>query len=257
MALQEWRQLIDRSVPMPLYYQLRQIIKADIDNGKLQPGDMIEPETEVCAALNMSRPTIRQALNSLVADGYIKRVKGKGTYVSQQKLEANFIQKLGSFHLEMLHQGLTPKTQVLSLEIISGQASANEKLNLDISEQLVFLQRICYANEKPIVYMESYLPGNRFASLVNEDLSATPLYVVLQKKYNVSVVHVKRQIEAVNATSAEAEVLDMARNKAISLVRNIAYDENNVPVEYAISKYRGDQNKFTLDMYRDQNEKEG
>jgi GntR family transcriptional regulator len=235
---------------MPLYYQLRQIIKADIDGNKLHPGDMIEPEVEICAALSISRPTVRQALSSLVSDGYLLRTKGKGTFVARQKLEANFIQKLESFQFEMQSQGIVPTTKVLRLDITGENANINEKLGLGINEKLVCLQRLCLANGKPILYLESYLPAGRFASLVDEDMASSPLYPVLHTKYNVNVVHVHKQIEAVNATSAESELLDMAKNKAVCLVRHIAYDEQGLPVEYCIAKYRGDQNKFTLDMYR-------
>jgi GntR family transcriptional regulator len=251
LDLNRYRLQIDRSTPMPLYYQLRQIIKADIDSNALRPGDMIEPEVELCAALSISRPTVRQALNSLVADGYLLRTKGKGTFVARQKLEANFIQKLESFQFEMQSQGIVSTIKVLRLEIVSEAANINEKLGLGISEKLICLQRLCLANGKPILYLESYLPANRFASLIEEDMASTPLYPVLHTKYNVNVVHVHKQIEAVNATSAESELLDMGKNKAVCLVRHIAYDEQGLPVEYCIAKYRGDQNKFTLDMYRE------
>jgi GntR family transcriptional regulator len=248
--MNRWRQFIDRDTPVPLHYQLRQIIKADIDGSRLRPGEMLDPETELCNALSISRPTVRQALNSLVADGYLVRMKGKGTFVAQQKLEANFIQKLESFHLEMQSLGIVPTTQVRKLEVVNSVASVNEKLGLGISESLVCLARLVLADGKPIVYLESFLPASRFFSLVEEDMSTSPLYMVLHTKYNVNVVHVKRQFEAVNATTSEAEILDIAKNKAICLVRNIAYDEQGLPVEYCIAKYRGDQNKFTMDMYR-------
>jgi GntR family transcriptional regulator len=146
--------------------------------------------------------------------------------------------------------GIVPTTQVRKLEISDAIASVNEKLGLSISESLVCLQRLVLANGKPIVYLESFLPASRFFSLVEEDMSASPLYMVLHTKYNVNVVHVKRQIEAVNANTSEAEILNIAKNKAICLVRSIAYDEMGQPVEYSIAKYRGDQNKFTMDMYR-------
>ena len=185
---------IDRNSPVPLYHQLKQLLMEEISSGELKPDTLLPPEMEICRMLNFSRPTVRQALNAMVLEGYLVRKKGKGTFVSRPKLEANFIQKLESFHQEMSHLGMTPSTEVLRLEIVPGIPGYNERLNLNDNEDLVLLERLC-------------------------------------------------------ASHTVANLLKIARSQAICLVENVAYDQLGVPVEYNLSRYRGDRNKFTMDMH--------
>lgn len=240
---------IDRNSPVPLYHQLKQLIMDEIKSGEIKAGTLLPSEMEICNTLNFSRPTVRQALNAMVADGYLIRKKGKGTFVSRPKLEANFIQKLESFHTEMLRLGMTPNTEVLRLEIIGGIPAYNERLALSEEEQLVVLERLCRGDGEPILHQESYLPASRFAALVDQDLASHSLYNLLHAHFDTEVIHVHRQIEAINASQAEADLLNLNRGQAICLVQNTAYDQYGVPVEYNISRYRGDRNKFTMDMY--------
>ena len=243
------RDKIDRNSPVPLYHQLRQLIMEKILSGELRPGTLLPSELELCAMLELSRPTVRQALNTIMAEGYLIRKKGKGTYVARPKLEANFIQKIESFHTEMISLGIRPRTQVLRLETCPGIPSCNEKLRIPAGQHLVVLERLCFGDEEPMFYQESYLPAGRFASLIYEDLTVHSLYSLLQSRFDTRVTHVHRQIEAVNASQALAEMLRITRGQAICRVENIAYDEAGVPVEYNLSSYRGDRNKFTMDMY--------
>lgn len=251
MDFRELGRQIDRNSPVPIYHQIKQLIMKGIQSGELKPGTLLPSETELCAILDFSRPTIRQALNSMMAEGYLVRKKGKGTFVTRPKLEANFIQKLESFHTEMINLGIKPRTQVLRLAIVPGIPSCNEHLNIPLSQQLVVLERLCFGDEEPMFYQESYLPASRFAALVYEDLTAHSLYNLLLSRFHTRVTRVHRQIEAVNASQAIADLLRITRGQAVCRVENIAYDEAGMPVEYNFSSYRGDRNKFTMDMYAD------
>ena len=159
--------------------------------------------------------------------------------------------EMESFHQEMSHLGMTPSTEVLRLEIVPGIPGYNERLNLNDNEDLVLLERLCRGDGEPLVYQESYLPASRFAGLVQEDLSAHSLYRTLHERFGTDVVHIHRQIEAVNASHTVANLLKIARSQAICLVENVAYDQLGVPVEYNLSRYRGDRNKFSLDMHEE------
>ena len=73
---------LHKDIPVPLYYQLKLQILADIKEGRLHVGDMLPPECELCKEMGISRPTVRQAMGELVAEGHLTRCKGKGTFVS-------------------------------------------------------------------------------------------------------------------------------------------------------------------------------
>ncbi|MDL2323655.1 GntR family transcriptional regulator [Ruminococcaceae bacterium OttesenSCG-928-A16] len=241
---------IDKAVPVPLYYQIKQSILAAIQEGQLKGGDMLPTELDFCVNCGISRPTIRQALSELVTEGYLYRLKGKGTFVAQPKIDARFLNKLQSFNQEMTQKGLVPSTQVLSVQTIEGKSSINKLLNIPAGEKLLYLERVRYTDGEPIVYLETYLPNTLLGGLAQEDFTHKSLYSLLEEKYNLRVEKVQREIEAVNATTHVAGLLEISKGKAICLVTTVAYAGDMMPVEYSVARYRGDRNKFSVELYR-------
>lgn len=242
---------LDKAVPIPLYYQLKRQLLALIEDSTLKDGDMLPAENELCELLQVSRPTIRQAFGELVAEGYLHRYKGKGTFVAKPKVEDRFLSKLESFNQEMLAKGLTPHTKVLGLEKLYGPHEANERLGIPLDEPLIHLSRLRSADRVQLVYVETYLPYDRYEKLMQVDFSTTSLYEALETIYHVRVNRVRREIEAVNARRKEAELLQIAQNKALCLVKTSAYaDDLPLPVEFSIARYQGDHNKFSVEIYR-------
>jgi GntR family transcriptional regulator len=242
---------LDKGIPVPLYYQLKKSVLAMLESSKLKEGDMLPPESELCELLGVSRPTIRQAFNELVAEGYLNRYKGRGTFVSKPKVEERFFRQLESFNNEMRAKGMTPHTQVLALERITGPREAHDRLGLAPTAPLLYLSRLRSADGEPLVFVETYMSHERFERLMEVDFGAHSLYDSLEELYGVNVVRVRREIEAVNARRSEAELLKIATGKAVSLVKTVAYAEGLAePVEFSVAKYRGDLNKFTVDVMR-------
>jgi GntR family transcriptional regulator len=151
----------------------------------------------------------------------------------------------------MLSKGLTPKTVVMVLEELSGPQEANEKLEIPLDAHLIHLGRLRLADNIPLVYVDTFLPYEQYHKLMKVDFSVKSLYDSLEKFCHVRVNRVRREIEAINACKRDAELLQIAKNKAISLVKTIAYSEDApLPVEFSIARYRGDMNKFTVDIFR-------
>ncbi|MDR0654852.1 MAG: GntR family transcriptional regulator [Treponema sp.] len=240
---------LDKNVPVPLYYQLKKQVLALVDRGVLKEGDMLPPENELCSLLQVSRPTIRQAFSELVAEGFLNRYKGKGTFVSKRKVEERFLSKLETFDKEMISKGLTPQTKVIALRKLTGPHEANTKLDIPLDAPLIYLSRVRLADKVPLVYVETFLPYDPYAKLMEVDFSSKSLYRSLEKLFHVRVNRVRREIEAVNAHQKEAELLQISKNKALILVKTVAYsDESLSPVEFSIARYRGDRNKFSVDI---------
>ena len=242
---------LDKDVPIPLYYQLKKQVLNLIEDSTLKSGDMLPPENELCELLQVSRPTIRQAFSELVAEGYLHRFKGKGTFVAKPKVEDRFLSYLETFDKEMLQKGMTPHTKVLCLEKLHGPIEANEKLGISLDAPLVHLSRLRSADQTPLVYVDTYLPYDRYEKLLQVDFNRHSLYESLERLCGVRVNRVWREIEAVNARAKEAELLEIAQNKALCLVKTLAYCENDpMPVEFSIARYRGDRNKFSVEIHR-------
>jgi GntR family transcriptional regulator len=243
--------ILDKNVPIPLYYQLKKQILALIENTKIKEGELLPPENDLCKMLSVSRPTVRQAFTELVNEGYLNRYKGKGTFVSTPKVNDRFFSKLETFHDEMVEKGYNPQTIVLKFEKISGPLEAKERLSLPLDSPLIYLSRIRSIGNTPLVYVETFLPYEEYKDLMKVDFEVSSLYDSLEKIYRRRVNWVKREFVAANATKKEAKLLQITRNKAICLVKSVAFSDNHPnPVEFSIARYRGDLNKFSVELSR-------
>jgi GntR family transcriptional regulator len=242
---------LDKNVPIPLYYQLKSRVLAMIKDSTLREGDLLPPENELCVALDVSRPTIRQAFGELVAEGYLNRYKGRGTFVSKPKFDARFLSKLETFNDEMASKGLTPSTKVLKLERIFGPCEANERLSVPLDVPLIYLSRVRYASGVPLVHVETFLPYERYHALMDVDFGEFSLYESLEKLCGIRVNRANREIESINARKIDAELLQIDKNKAVSLVKTVAFsDDSPSPVEFSVARYSGDLSKFSVVTYR-------
>jgi GntR family transcriptional regulator len=256
---------LDKNVPIPLYYQLKKQILSQIEEGNIKEGELLPPEKDLCKVWNISRPTIRQAFAELVDEGFLNRYKGKGTFVSAPKINDRFFSKLESFHDEMVEKGFSPKTLVVKLEVINGPHEANEQLSISPNAPLIYLSRVRSVNssqkgipdiegykpEVPLVYVETFMPYDEYKDLMLVDFSVNSLYDSLEKLYHMRINRVKREFVSVNAQKIEAEHLQISRNKALLLVKTVAFSANkSSPVEFSIARYRGDLNKFSVELSR-------
>ena len=241
---------LDKNTPVPLYYQLKKQFLALIESASITEGELLPPENDLCEILKVSRPTIRQAFSELVNEGYLNRHKGKGTFVSKPRVEDQFFSKLETFYDEMVRKGFHPDTVVLKLEKVSGPNEANERLSIPLSTPLVNLSRVRSVDTVPLVYVETFLPHTEpYNKLMLVDFKVNSLYDSLEKLCGMRVNKVRREIMAVNAHRREAELLQIGRNKAICLVKTVAFS-GDTPVEFSIARYRGDINQFSVALSR-------
>ena len=147
---------LDKNIPVPLYYQLKELISDAIKEKQYRPGDAIPTEKEIGRYYQLSRTTVRQAIGELVQEGVLYRVKSKGTFVAEPKIRQEYIRKIQSFNDEMLQKGMMPSTEVLAFEILNGEEippEAKEILCLDKTDAVIFLHRKRMSDGYPIVHL--------------------------------------------------------------------------------------------------------
>ncbi|NBK97263.1 MAG: GntR family transcriptional regulator [Erysipelotrichia bacterium] len=239
---------LDKNSPVPMYFQIKQEIINAIKQGVYQTGDQLPTELEFCNELNISRPTIRQAFQELINEGYITRQKAKGTFVSKPKVEGFFFKKLESYNEEMKQLGLTPSTNVLLSEVEEANDDVAKHLKLKPKDKVFHLIRQRFADGEPMVYVHTYVPYNKFKNIEEEDFSKlkTSLYDLMKNKYHMPIAYVDRTIEAGNASSELCSLLQINDGQAVYTITTISYNSEDEPTEYSIAKYRGDRNKFSI-----------
>ncbi|KHF41672.1 GntR family transcriptional regulator [Halalkalibacter okhensis] len=236
---------INKDSPLPLYYQVKELLKKEIHINKIKVGEMIPSERELSDMFDISRPTVRQAINDLVNEGVLKRKKGLGTFVSQPKINQRFLENLTSFKDEMEEKGLPNSTKLLDIKDVD----CNDHINKIFHEKynkFVYIERLRYVKKSPVVIVSTYIPKELAPDLLKEDLTNFSLYEILQKTYHLNIKNAKRIMEAINASSQEAIWLNIEPNAAVMLIKTIAYLDNQMPFEYTIARYRGDFSSFTV-----------
>ncbi|MHC1695992.1 MAG: GntR family transcriptional regulator [Eubacteriales bacterium] len=241
---------LDKNTPLPMYYQIESYLSDNIANGQIAVGDCLPPETKLMEMFGVSRSVVRQAINELVVKDMVQREKGRGTFVKQPKIKDLSFQILDSFHDEMVKKGHVPRTKVLDFKRVSPLPEVNEKLGLSSDEPLLYLRRLRFVDDEPVLYFETYLPYERYAGLLEEDLERHSLYALLEEKYSSRVNRVIRRIEVANASKLEAGLLGIKKGDAIFLVSFIGFHSESIPTEYSVTRYRGDNNEFVVELRR-------
>ena len=238
---------LDKSVPIPLYYQLKQSLEAELDGGGYPPGSMIPTETELSKMFDVSRTTVRQALSDLTRDGRLYRVKSKGTFVAHPKIHQEFMNRLQSYNEEILASGRTPSTEVLTLKAVDTPPEISVAHD-DWSERSILLYRRRFANEDPIVCVKSYLPYDKCRHLLERDFTRESLYSVLSAGTRTHVSHVSRVCEAVAAEKEDEELLDIKRGSPVLAIMTVGYNDAEEAIEYSLARYAGARNKFHVEL---------
>lgn len=243
---------INRSSPIPLHVQLKRELLRLIEEGKLKPGDKIMSESELCEKYNISRITARRAIDDLAKEGYLRKVPGKGTFVSVPRI----VEKLGllvTFTEDMLSRGLKPGSKLLKRDVVKPTTEIAEYLQLPENEQVIYLERLLLANEEPICFQRVFLPFKIFVGFLAVDEKETEtreLCDILNTFVPRPVVWARQTLESVLITGKEAKLLGVQESSPGLLCKRITFDELDNPVEYVEFLYRADRYKFVVNLAR-------
>lgn len=241
---------IDRESPVPYYFQLKQILLALIEGGEYEPGDKLQSEQAMCAAYDVSRTVVRQALNSLESEGVLRKRKGQGTFVAPAKVAESLFQSLNGLHEDVTARGGTLTNRVRRLERESASGPVAAELELGEGEPVIALERLRFVDGVPWVLVTTYMPYELCPQLLEEDMSERSLYALIEEEYGIYISYGRRSIEAVPAAPAIAEQLQMEEGDPVLMLRSTSYAEDNRPIEHFVAYHRGDHTRFEVTLAR-------
>ncbi|MEI5990878.1 hypothetical protein A5881_002383 [Enterococcus termitis] len=231
----------------PLYKKIEQDLLDKIKSGTYAENDLIPTELELAEEYNVSRPTVRQAVQTLVDAGYLEKRKKRGTIVKRPKIQQEFTKVIESFDSEMNRKGLVPKTKVIAFRKDTANEEVAENLEIPEGEEVYKLIRLRYAGEKPTVLVTTYIPRMIFKDLEEVDFSTKLLYKTFDEK-GYPVKTVSRRLDVIQADDTVSDLLDVEVGAPLFYFHTRGFAEGKVPVEYSISKYRGDTNSFVFEI---------
>ncbi|MEK5063755.1 GntR family transcriptional regulator [Cytobacillus sp. FSL R5-0596] len=244
--------MLDRNNSVPLYEQLKNVFKRKILSGELKPKEQIPSERELVDKYQVSRITVRQAINLAEQEGLLRRVHGVGTFVEGHKIQQE-LSSLNNFQSTLQQQGLIASTKLHSTQLITSDFLLSKLLAIQVTDQVMNIELIGYGDNSPIVYYNSYFPMNiglKMKKAAEEALekgqpfSTLDLYKI-NSEIGWSPTHVEQTFEAQAAVTHLSEILGVSENFSLFRVTSIVY-ENQTPLEYKETYYRGDKYKFFI-----------
>ncbi len=240
---------LERSNPLPLYYQLKEVLKQQIRAGHLAPHTAIPSEPELVAQYHVSRATVRQALTELVHEGLLYRQHGRGTFVCEPRIQQHSVSELMSFSDELRRRGKRPGGRLYVSELVRGSQLVREQLHLTDEEQVVRLERVRTANNVPVAHEVNYLPYPRAASVYQraKEVAEGSLYNLMAAE-GLQPYIVEQAMNADTASEREADLLQVSPGVAGLRLTCTTFDETGSPIEYTEAFYPAQQYEFHLTL---------
>ncbi|RCK73141.1 MAG: Transcriptional regulator, GntR family [Anaerolineae bacterium] len=212
-----------RPGPLPKHYQLSQILRQRILKGEFPAGTKIPGEWQLSQEFNVSRGTVRKAIDTLLHEGLLRTEQGQGTYVVEDPWRSRPFLLLSNFNDHINRQNQTPRTTVLEKVILPASTQVAHRLLLVKGEEVILISRLRWANGQPVVYEQRYLAKRICPQLVQEDLENQSFHELLVKKYRLPLVRVLHSIEAHVLTEEEANLLQTQAGRAAFYIERLTY----------------------------------
>ncbi|MBM4761399.1 GntR family transcriptional regulator [Bacillus sp. B15-48] len=240
--------MINKDSPIPIYYQLVELIQKQIENGDLQPGEALPSEREYAETFHISRMTARQALTQLEHNGLVYRIQGSGTFVADKKIEQP-LQGLTSFTEDMTARGMKPSSQLLHFEVIPATMQIANQLQIQEYGPVYEIKRIRLADDVPIALETNYISANRIKGLTEQIVNQS-IYAYMEEQLNLQIEQATQTIESSIAEPLEAQYLHIQPGAPVMLIQRNTFLQDGTPVEFVKSTYRADRYKFMIQMRR-------
>jgi GntR family transcriptional regulator len=241
---------IDPYNPVPKYSQLASILRQKIDDGEWEPRSPIPSERQLEVIYNISRTTIREAIDSLVQQGFLYREHGRGTFVSPQKLQKGLME-LTSFSEDLIKRGMIPGQIIRGMDWVVPTASILQKLELSPESRVLRIERIRLGDNIPVGLQTSFLALKEDQMISLEEMQQSgSLYQILQEKFGIIPSEADETLEVTLATPEEADLLEIPNGAPLLLNERLLFAQNRTPVEFVKILYRGDRYQYYVRLTR-------
>lgn len=238
--------VLDRDAATPLYVQLTDILRDEIERGLWMPDRKIPSENELHRTYGISRMTARQVIAQLVNEGLLYRVQGKGTFVAPNKISTRSPAYAG-IREQLEELGYATKTMLLNMEEVAADRAVAKKLALDDGAPVFAIRRLRAADGVPMSLHESYVPVALAPNLDEHDVIDEQLCVVLKEHYGLTMGHVKETLEIVTASAGTAEQLEVRSGAPLLMLKHSIAAPDGRLFEYARITFRGDKVRLHME----------
>lgn len=233
------------SSPVPLYSQIRELLRSRIADGSFAADGKMPSEMEMVKAFSVSRITVRQALNDLQKEGLIFKIHGKGTFVAKPKAVQSLM-RLEGFGEAMSASGHETHSRVLSHRVLRPGNHVAARLGVDDKTEVMEIQRIRFLDRNPISLDITYVPLEIGRRLIKEDLPRRDIFLILENDYGFSLDRAELRIDAMLADARLAAALAVAEGSPVLRIERLTLTAADKPIDFEYLYYRGDAFQYFM-----------
>ena len=236
--------MADSRTRSPLYVQLREVIRAKIEEGEYAPGTCIPSENQLAETYRLTRQSVRSALAALEYEGMLKSLQGKGVFVIGPKLERD-LETLGGFRQTIREREQTPSTKVLIKAIREAGPLYARMLGIGPQDDLWYIRRICLSNGEPVALEEIFIPACLVPGFAEVDIQVFSIFDV----YEWNGVFPARGEQTLSLSwldPSRSRLIGLEGNAAVMCFAGVMYDREGRAIEYSRSYMRNDKSDYVV-----------
>lgn len=239
--------MLDRNSPIPLYAQLEDVLRAAIINREWEVNTAIPSEVELSKNYNLSRMTVRSVITTLVNEGLLYRVQGKGTFIAEPKIATRSLAYMG-IREQLEEMGYETSTQLVSFSQIRADAYLSGVFSIQSGEPIQYIERVRSIKDDPISIHRSYIPARLCPGLTDEHMETEQLCVIMEREYGLKADRVSESLSAILANEREADMLLVEPRHPLLMLEDINRTNAGVAFEYSKVLFRGDKIKLHFEF---------
>jgi DNA-binding GntR family transcriptional regulator len=224
---------LDRASPAALHSQISDAMRSSIVSGEWPPHHRLKSEPELAVELGVSRGTLRRALATLIEEGLLKQVQGRGTFVTETFLEPAAAQKLSTLSEDFASQGVTLDTSVLEAALVEPPAHIGSLLRVPRRTKVLRLVRVRSTTQLPIALLHNYVRTDLAPGIEEVDFTSASLFGTLEGRYHLKIGTARRTFSAQAASVQVASALDVALSSPVQYLEQLTFLSDGRPVEYS------------------------
>lgn len=239
---------------IPRHIQITRWVEEQIHQNTYKPDEKLPSENEMAQKFDVSRVTIRRALQSLESNGLIYRCQGLGSFVSDTRTPHNLV-RLTDFSEDMVRAGLKATSEVRQFTSIKAPDWLAEALDIEVDQHVIQIDRLRLGNGEPVAFDSTWMPMFYGQLIKESDLKSATIYKILEEQYDIRLIRGKYQITADSASEHLARELGVDVNMPLLRIDRSTYTIGNKTVYYQKRYYRSDRVMYEMTLERDRNDK--
>ncbi|WP_439686545.1 HTH gntR-type domain-containing protein [Cupriavidus oxalaticus] len=232
-------------IPLPLYTQIKDALRARILDGTYAPHHQMPSESELCELFSASRITVRQALGDLQKEGLIFKIHGKGTFVSRPRAFQN-VTSLQGFAEAMSSMGYEILNQVRSCKTVPATRQVATQLRLREGDPVVEIRRVRLLNREPVSLELTWVPEAVGKRLLSADLATRDIFLILENDCGIRLGHADLSVDAILADEDLTQALRIQEGAPVLRIERLTHDARGTPIDYEFLYFRGDAFQYRL-----------